>query len=411
MRKRISFCFGFLVLCFMIFGMCGEAMAYDGYHHPIRVKIGETSSATVTVTYGSYQVKNNAGTVVSQLNGSGSATLSQGMMLSSVDGNGRFRYGDTEYRGDFTVSGGNAVNRLGMDAYLYSVVMKEIGGYSPGVEALKAQAVACRNYAFRKIEAPRDPVYDILNTTSDQAYGGYTAERCDTAVGERVRMAVDETCDQVMYYDGALIAAYYSANAGGSTENAENVWGSSFDYLKGIACPWDHLPFAGDAGTYTSMKMPTSSEWVYRISFADLAGKITSLGTITDVTVSHEGCVSDYAREVTVIGTAGSKTYTGSQFRSLLGLRSAAFDVVVGKSVGANRALSLQYITSADFADVFQTAGKMLTVYGKGYGHSVGMSQWSACVMAYEGYTYTEILNYFYNQNQTNGRLVFKSYQ
>ena len=39
------------------------------------------------------------------------------------------------------------------------------------------------------------------------------------------------------------------------------------------------------------------------------------------------------------------------------------------------------------------------------------MSQWSACVMAYEGYTYDRILNYFYNQNRNNGRLVIKQYQ
>ena len=214
-----------------------------------------------------------------------------------------------------------------------------------------------------------------------------------------------------MYYDGALINAVYSANAGGSTENAEIVWGGSYDYLKGIECPWDNYPFSGDAGTYVSMKMPTSSEWVYTISFADLTAIIPSVGTVTDVTVSHEGCVSDYARTVTVIGTSGSKTYTGTQFRSLLGLRSAAFDVAVGKSVAANRAMSLQYVSFDDFTAALSASGKMLTIYGKGYGHGVGMSQWSACVMAYEGYTYDRILNYFYNQNRNNGRLVIKQYQ
>ena len=411
MDKIRLFCISFLLICCLLFIGSVGVSAYEGYHSPVRVKIGSGSSASVTVTAGSYQVKNGSGTVISVLSGGGTASLTEGMTLSSLDGSGRFSYNGTEYRGDFTVAGGNAVNRLGMEEYLYSVVMKEIGGYSPDAEALKAQAIACRNYAYRKKESPRDVTYDLLSTTSDQAYGGYTAERYDTAVGYRVRGAVDATRDLVMYYDGALINAVYSANAGGSTENAEIVWGGSYDYLKGIECPWDNYPFSGDAGTYVSMKMPTSSEWVYTISFADLTAKIPSVGTVTDVTVSHEGCVSDYARTVTVIGTSGSKTYTGTQFRSLLGLRSAAFDVAVGKSVAANRAMSLQYVSFDDFTAALSASGKMLSIYGKGYGHGVGMSQWSACVMAYEGYTYDRILNYFYNQNRNNGRLVIKQYQ
>ncbi len=411
MGKKRLFCFSLLIVCCLIFMWGGDVLAYDNYHSLVRVKVGSTSSASVTVTAGSYQVMNGSGTVVSTLSGGGTTTLTEGMRLSSVDGNGRFSYDGTEYRGDLWLVGGSAVNRLGMEEYLYSVVMMEIGGYSPDVEALKAQALACRNYAYRKKEAPRDGNYDLLSTTSDQAYGGYTAERCDTAVGERVREAVNGTRDLVMYYNGTLVAAFYSANAGGCTENVENVWGGSYDCLKGIACPWDNYPFSGDAGTYVSMKMPTSSQWVYTISFADLTAKVPSVGTVTDVTVSHEGCVSDYARTVTVVGTSGSKSYTGTQFRSLLGLRSSAFDVVVGKSVAANQAMSNRYVSFEDFANAFRASGKMLTIYGKGYGHGVGMSQWSACVMAYEGYTYDQILNYFYNQNRNDGRLIIKPYQ
>ena len=411
MCKKRLFCFSFLIICCLTLLGNSGVMAYDSYHAPIRVKIGTASSASITVTVGTYQVKNSAGAVSSTLSSGGTAVLTEGMSLSSVDGGGRFSYGGTEYRGDLRIAGGDAVNTLGMEEYLYSVVMKEIGGYSPDVEALKAQAVACRNYAYRKKELPRDADYDVLSSTSDQAYGGYTSERYDTAVGKRVREAVNGTRDLVMYYDGSLVAAYYSANAGGSAENAENVWGGSEPYLKGISCPWDSYPFSGDAGTYVSMKMPTGSEWVYTISFADLTAKVPSVGTVTDVTVSHEGCVSDYARTVTVTGTAGSKTYTGTQFRSLLGLRSASFDVVVGKSVAANQALSAQYVSLDNFSRIFSASGKMLTIYGKGYGHGIGMSQWSACVMAYEGYTYNQILNYFYNQNKNNGRLVIRQYQ
>jgi len=415
MDKLRSSLVGFLLTLIIFFSFAGEVFAYEYYETPIRVRIdsnGVTGGITASVTDGSYQVLSGNGSVVNTVSAGSSVSLTNGMVLSSVDGNGRFVWNGTEYRGDLIYTDGFVINRLDMEAYLYSVVMKELGGYAPDVEALKAQSVACRNFACRRLEHPRTSSYDILSTTSDQAYGGFTGERYDTAVGERVRNAVDSTAGMVMYYDGQLVEAYYCANTGGATEHVENVWGgSSRAYLKGVDAPWDAYPFMGDAGTYSSLKFPTSYEWVYTISFVDLAQKVPSVGTVTDVTVNHDGCYSGYAKSVTISGTKGNKTYTGSQFRSLLGLRSSHFDVMIGKSVAANRTFSLQYIGSDSFDSMLKVSGKVLTIQGKGYGHSVGMSQWSACVMADRGYDYAYILNYFYNQNQNNGRLTISQYQ
>lgn len=402
-----------LVIIFgLIFCLGGNALAYDGYQNPIRVYLNETSTAPgAAVTYGTYQVLNSGGTVTKTVNAGSSVILAAGEKLSSVNGYGRFRYGSYEYRGDLTYKGGCVVNTIGLEQYLYSVVMLEIGGYAPGDEALKVQAMASRNYACLKLKTPRNAAYyDILSSTSDQLYRGYTGESYDSAVGGRVRQAVEATAGLVMYYNGTLVNAIYMANGGGCTENAENVWGGSYPYLQGVSCPWDALPFEGDAGSYKSMKMPTSYEWTVTLSFADLAAKLSYGGTITDVSVSHGGCVSGYAKTVTVTGTAGSASYSGTTFRSKLGLRSANLDLVVGKSVAAYKTLSLQYVTSSSFTATFATSGKMITINGRGYGHSVGMSQWSACVMAYEGKDYRYILNYFYNQNQNNGKLTFEPY-
>lgn len=394
--------YGIVLLLLFVGG--GEVFAYDGDPLTIRVRIGALADgAQGTVTAGSYRV--GGSTVASGQ----SVSLAEGTVASAIDGNGRIRWNGTEYRGDLLCVGGDVVNRLGMEDYLYSVVMKELGGLAPSVEALKAQAVACRTFACRRLENPRSSRYDILATTSDQAYGGYSGESYDTAVGQRVRTAVDATAGQVMYYDGVLVEAYYSANAGGATESAANVWGSDRSYLRGVEAPWDAYPFSGDAGSYTSLKFPTSYQWHYAISFADLGKKVTSVGTVTDVTVNREGCFSGYAKEVVVTGTKGSKSYSGTQFRSLLGLRSASFDVVIGQSIAANTAFSSRYVSAADFAAAFQVSGKLLTINGRGYGHGVGMSQWSACVMAERGYDYLAILRYFYGQN--DGRLTVSTYR
>lgn len=408
--NRVKTVLGSILIAFLLVTFVGtEVMAYDAYHHEVRVRIGQGSSAAAVVSVGTYRVQNSNGSVVSVLYPGSSVTLTDGMSLSSVDGQGRFLLNEKEYRGDLFCEGGNLVNHLGMEEYLYSVVMMEMGLGAPGVEALKAQAVACRNFAFYRLENPRSNIYDLTNTASDQSYGGFSAERYDEVIGRRVREAVDGTRDQVMRYDGALIVANYMANAGGATENAENVWGGSRPYLQGVRCPWDAYPYIADTGSYTAVKMP-SYEWSYTISCADLTAKIPSVGSVIDVTVDHGDCFSGYADKVTVIGTEGTKSYTGAQFRSLLGLRSSAFDIIVGKSVAANRALSAELITSEHFSSVFSVSGNMITIQGRGYGHSVGMSQWSACVMADKGYDYKYILNYFYNQNQNNGRLVISEY-
>lgn len=405
MRKVCSYLLGLCAAMLLFFAASAETLAYDGYQTPIRVHVGTLSESTrATVTFGSYQASDG-----SLLSAGATVTLTEGKSLSSVGGNGRIRWNGTEYRGDLSCINGNIVNKLAMEDYLYGAVMKELGGYAPSVEALKAQAVACRNFACRRLENPRSADYDILSTTSDQAYGGYSGENCDTAVGQRVHEAVDATAGQVMYYDGVLVEAYYCANAGGATESAANVWGSDRAYLRGVDSPWDAYPFKGDAGTYTSLKFPTSYEWTYTISFGDLAKKITGIGAITDVTVSHEGCSSGYAKEVVVTGTDGTKSYTGSQFRSLLGLRSGNFDVVIGRSIAANHAFSSSYIGAVDFDKALRMTGKMLTVNGRGYGHGVGMSQWSACVMAERGYDYLSILNCFYGQN--DGKLSVAAYR
>jgi len=189
MGKLRSFLGAVLLAMLIMACIAGGVFAYEGYDDPIRVQIGKASTADVSVSYGTYQVIDNEGQIVSTISSGNSASLTEGMKLSAVSADGRFLWNGTEYRGDFALISGDAVNTLGMELYLYSVVMQELGGYAPDVEALKAQAVACRNFAYRRLENPRTSTYDILSGTSDQAYGGYTGERFDTVIGERVRDA------------------------------------------------------------------------------------------------------------------------------------------------------------------------------------------------------------------------------
>ena len=56
-------------------------------------------------------------------------------------------------------------------------------------------------------------------------------------------------------------------------------------------------------------------------------------------------------------------------------------------------------LTHEDFSSVLESLkveDGRVKMSGKGYGHGVGMSQWGAFAMAEKGYTYRDILNFYY---------------
>ena len=64
------------------------------------------------------------------------------------------------------------------------------------------------------------------------------------------------------------------------------------------------------------------------------------------------------------------KSFSGTQLRSKLGLRSTAFEIAV--------------------------SGDKITVTTRGFGHRVGMSQYGAQAMAQEGSSFSDILAHYY---------------
>lgn len=142
-----------------------------------------------------------------------------------------------EYRGAILIQGYNekphVINYVPLDEYLYGVLPQEMASGWP-LEALKAQAVAARTYAVRKIGGNRWGVADISDDVWDQAYRGYGREAQDT------NRAVEETMGQVLMKNGALIEALYSSNHGGYSGDVAEIWGSQgIDYLKAVESPWD----------------------------------------------------------------------------------------------------------------------------------------------------------------------------
>lgn len=110
-----------------------------------------------------------------------------------------------------------AVLHIPMEEYLLGVVPYEMSDSFP-LEALKAQAIAARTYAMKKMQTG-GALYDLVDNTNDQVYYGYNP------ANEQAVTAVRDTAGIVGYYKNDLAICYYTASNGGQVELVRNVWG------------------------------------------------------------------------------------------------------------------------------------------------------------------------------------------
>ena len=325
-----------------------------------------------------------------------------------------YRYnGDFEYQ---RTPGGNinVINVVDLESYVKGVIGWELGGDKP-LESLKAQAVCARTYAAFQTRH-KNSGFDVCNTTDCQVYQGTAASNATTDA------AVDQTRGEYLFYNGkpVLEAVYYSSN-GGATEDCKNVWGSEVGYLKGKEDPFE----ASVASRIYGYR------WTATYSGAELGAKLQAkgynIGTVTNVYVS-EFTPTGNVCALTFEGTAGTKTVYRESCRTVLGLKSMRFTVIGGSggsTIAINNgsstlpSLSGAYaisgsgsvmqldganpyvITSRGVSPLTQSGGAsgtsgQFTFSGSGSGHNVGLSQWGSVAMAQQGYSYRDILQFYY---------------
>ena len=251
-----------------------------------------------------------------------------------------------------------AVNIVPVDGYLRSVVPEEMPVDWPA-EAIKAQSVAARSFALASRGRHASEGYDLCTTTHCQLYTGTAAEKSASDA------AIKATRGEVLTYGGKPIEALFHTDSGGMTENSEDVWGS-------------HVPYLRAAKDTPAKTMP----WTKTISRADLGRKLAAkghtIGRVRSLALSplaigraaKDRTASGRVKTMTVKGTKGTATLSGTTWRSLLGLKSTLFDAKLAKD--------------------------MVTFTGYGSGHGLGISQWGAERMAAKGASYAEILHHYY---------------
>ncbi len=124
------------------------------------------------------------------------------------------------------------VNHVNFEDYLKGVVPNEIGSGSVSThEAIKAQAVAARTYAYKNLHQFESDGYDLCASARCQVYSGISTESSEST------RAVEETSGEILTYGAEPINALYTSTCGGRTENAEFMFdGWDYPYLKSVEC-------------------------------------------------------------------------------------------------------------------------------------------------------------------------------
>jgi len=247
------------------------------------------------------------------------------------------------------------IESINLEEYVIGVVAAEMPA-SFNEEALKAQAVASRTYATYKMQISNKN-YDVVTDVSDQGY--ITIDEMKNKwkneynkYYDKIKKAVNDTKGKVMYYDGKVIEAYYFAMSNGYTENAGLVFSEDRDYLQSVKSNYDNSSLKNFEVSTTFSK----DEICQKLNISCNNFNISNINR-SDTNRVNALSINDVVFE-------------GTTFRKKLGLRSTDFTI--------------------------KEVNNKIIITTKGYGHGVGMSQYGANGMANEGYTYDEILKYYY---------------
>ncbi len=254
--------------------------------------------------------------------------------------------------------GSGDIEYIPFEEYIVGVLAGEMPIYFEK-EALKAQAVAARSYALKRIEYNKDSDYDVVDSILNQVY--LDNEYLKEAWGDKyidninkLRGVVNETSLEYLDYDGEIIDALFFSTSNGYTETASLVFDIDLPYLKSVKSDWDSKTSSVFKSS-TTMKL---SEFYEKI------GLPYSDRLVTDVLKRSS------TNRITSISINGN-VFEGTDLYNKLGLRSTDFSLIQD--------------------------GDEVIINTVGYGHGVGMSQYGAEGMAEEGYNYADILKYYYS--------------
>lgn len=353
--------------------------------------------------------------------------------------------GTPAYRGTLEIScvdgGLIVINEVLLEEYLYAVVPSEMPSGYP-LEALKAQAVCARTYAYARMLHPGLAGFGahVDDSTGYQVYNNILEQNSTTT-------AVRETMGQLLYAaDGSLVDAYYYSTSCGFGSD-EHVWKSEtapeLPYLSARSISEEGM--AGVELSYTAesmkkedvfaqfLKEPPESDFEKQEPWYRWSYEVEKLSTDRMLDMLQ----SRYAANNKLVLTLRDGEYVSAPIEKLGDIKSitvmkrnaggVADELVIESSTGTYKVISelnIRYVlcdgktkvcrqdgSEVEMANLLPSAFFVITpiydgedvkgyqILGGGFGHGAGMSQNGARAMAQAGFNAQEILQFFYQDS------------
>ena len=199
------------------------------------------------------------------------------------------------------------------DEYLWGI--GEVPSSWP-TQALEAQAIASRTYAYAKSTKIRSACdCHLYATISDQTFAGYSKES-EPRFGEIWKAAVNRTAGSIITSEGRPITAYFSSSSGGTTETSEHAWGTATPYT--VSVP--------DSASVDVALNPRFASWTREISQAVVA-QAFALPDVISLTVLSNNPAGSVALIQAISSDGSFAVLRGETFRSRSKLPSAWFSL------------------------------------------------------------------------------------
>ncbi len=315
----------------------------------------------------------------------------QGLILCDNNGQAKEEAFEGSFRIVLTEEGMVLVNEVPMETYVKYVLPSEMQ-VNFGHEALKAQAVCARTYAYSQMK--------------NQSYARYGANLDDSTAFQvyhnngrypETDAAVEETTGEVISCNGELITCYYYSTSPGVTNdmtswenvNPAYIQVQGADQLNGLDLT-NSVDFSNYMRDETECfdKASPLYRWKAILNLSEV--KEIDYGLLEVVQVKERNAAGYvtcleliYENETVVLKNENT-------IRNVLGMYLQE-TILNNESVRTNFTM----IPSACFEVVEQSDGKVV-LRGGGFGHGIGMSQYGAKAMSEAGYSYKDIIGYYY---------------
>ncbi len=251
----------------------------------------------------------------------------------------------------------NIINRVDFDKYIAGVLESELGPNAEP-ELYKAHSLLSRTYALKEFEKHREEGFSLCDGVHCQVYKGRSI------YNPEIPKAVFETSGEVVAdFHYKLITAVYHSNSGGETQRSSDVWLNPLDYLQAVMDPH-------------SLQQP-HAKWTDTIDYADWKNYLLDNGM---------NSVKKLPEELLYVQQLHRKKY-----------------FVLDKDTIRFTKIREDWNMKSTFFNMFPEEDGKILIWGKGYGHGIGLSQEGAMKMARDGYNYKDIIQfYFYNVRLMN---------